>query len=345
MQNTTRLAGLARHPRIQLLEGPTPIQRLDRVEAALGEALGGVRLFAKRDDLMGLGGGGNKLRKLEFLLGDARSQGADVFISVGGLQSNHARLSAAASAASGLDCELVLSRQVARDDIDYERNGNMLLDDLFGARIHRLAGTEDPLAYAQDRAEALRAQGRRAYVVGSGGSSPVGCLGYVACAEEILAQEAALGMRFREIVTPNGSSGTQAGLVAGFAALDADRPVRGLAVLKDQDLARTATLEKVRATLALIDAAPAFREEAVVVDGSQLGPGYGMPTDAMKAAVRLMAASQGLLIDPVYGGKAFAGLIAAVREGRYQAGDAVLFLMTGGAPGLFAYRSVLEGGG
>jgi L-cysteate sulfo-lyase len=336
---TTRLSGLARHPRLRLLEGPTPIQRLHRVEAALGEALGGVRLFAKRDDLMGLGGGGNKLRKLEFLLADAQAQGADTFISVGGLQSNHARLSAAASVASGLACELVLSRQVPRTDDDYERNGNRLLDDLFGARVHVLEGTQDPLAYALARADELRAEGRKAYVVGSGGSSPVGCLGYAACAEEILAQEVALGVTFREIVLPNGSSGTQAGLVAGFTALGVARSIRGFAVLNDSGKARAVTVDKVRATLDLIGAASAFSDEAIVVDGSQLGAGYGVPTEAMVDAVRIMAGRQGLLIDPVYGGKAFAGLLAAVREGRYREGDAVLFMMTGGVPGLFAYRS------
>lgn len=299
-------------------------------------------MFGKRDDLMGTGGGGNKLRKLEFLIGDARSKGADTFITIGGLQSNHARLSAAACAVHGMTCELVLSRQVARTDPDYERNGNVLLDGLFGGHVHMLPGSAYTLAHAEARAEALRNEGRRPYVVGSGGSSPIGCLGYVACAEEIALQEHNLGLTFREVVVPNGTAGTQAGLAAGFLALGLDRAVRGQTVLNPEDKARLVTTEKLRVTLDLVDSGPAFHEDAVIVDGSQLGAGYGIPTDGMRAAVRMMASQQGLLIDPVYGGKTFAGLLAAVCDGRYRAGDAILFIMTGGTPGLFAYRSEFE---
>src|ERR1700722_2534680 len=172
--------------RMKLFDSPTPIQRLNRLEHELETK---VRLYVKRDDLMGLGGGGNKLRKLEFLLGDAISQGSDTFITIGGLQSNHARLSAAAAAHTGMSCELVLTQVVPRDDEAYRRNGNVLLDEIFGAKIHLLSGTENALAFATDRARVLKGEGRRPYLVGSGGSSPVGCLGYALCAAEIVEQE------------------------------------------------------------------------------------------------------------------------------------------------------------
>jgi len=343
MRASQLAAALDRHPRLPLLDGPTPVQRLERLEQALGPALRGIRLYAKRDDLPGLGGGGNKLRKLEFLLGEARAQGADTFLTVGGLQSNHARLSAAAAARAGLACELFLSRQVPRADADYERNGNILLDGLFGARIHDLPAGADPLAQAQARAEQLRADGRRPYLVGSGGSSPLGCLGYARAAAELAAQEAELGIDFDLVVLPNGSAGTHAGLAAGLAAMgrSASR-VKSFTVLAPAERARPATLEKTRATLDLLAPASSLEAAQIEIDGSQLGEGYGIPTEAMFAAVRLLARSEGLLIDPVYGGKAFAGLLAELRDGRLRAGGHVLFLMTGGSPGLFAYRSAFE---
>src|SRR5580698_8094681 len=171
-------------PRRDLLEGPTPIRRLHGIEDALGSSLNGVRIYAKRDDLMSLGGGGNKLRKLEFLLGDASAAGADTIIATGGRQSNFARLAAAAAAKLGLACELVLSRMVPRGGDEYDRNGNILLDDLFGARIHDLAAGTDSTRFAQQRAEELRLAGHIAYVATLGGSSPIGSVGYAACALE-----------------------------------------------------------------------------------------------------------------------------------------------------------------
>jgi len=338
------LSALGRFGRISLVDNATPIQRLHRLEQALGNESHGVRLFVKRDDLMGLGGGGNKLRKLEFLIGEALAQQCDTFITTGGLQSNHARLSAAAAARTGLSCELVLTRAVPREDEEYRRNGNILLDGLFGAKIHELPGGSDALAFAQERAAALRKEGRRPYVVAAtGGSTPVGCLGYAACAMEIVAQEKASYGTFAGIVLPNGSSGTHAGLAAGLAAQGMD-PVRlqSFSVLAPAVTTRSKTHDLARATLALLRDDVSIDASSIDVDGDQLGDGYGIPTDAMFTAVRLMARTEGLLLDPVYGGKAFAGLLAAVRKGVYQSGDAVLFLMTGGVPGLFAYRRAFD---
>lgn len=330
---------LARFPRLPLLGLPTPIEPLAGLSRHLGEALRGVRLYVKRDDLAGFGGGGNKLRKLEFLLGAARAEGADTVITVGALQSNHARLTAAAAARSGLACELVLTRTVPRADADYTGNGNRFLDALFGARVHEIPGEADALGAAEARADELRAAGRGVYVFPSGGSSPVGCLGYAACAREILDQANAMDVRFANILAANGSGGTHAGLAAGLAAAGRDpRLARSYTVLAPLDRAVATTLDKANATLDLIGTGERLTEAEIDLDGAHRGPDYGIPTDAMREAVRLMARSEGLLLDPVYSGKAFAGLLHDIRAGRYAAGEAVLFLMTGGVPGLFAYR-------
>jgi L-cysteate sulfo-lyase len=334
--STTYQLDLSKHARHALLEGPTPIQPLPK----LSQLFGGVNIYVKRDDLTGLGGGGNKLRKLEFLVGEALAMGADTIITVGARQSNHARLTAAAAARLGLQCELVLTRAVPRDDPEYLENGNILLDALLGARVHDLPGTANALEYAQARADELRSSGRKVYVCPLGGSSPVGCLGYAACAAEIMTQAHAQGVSFARVVVPNGSGGMHAGLAAGFAALGLDpKLVHAYTVLAKAEQAHAATLEKAKQTLELI--APALRMESgsIVIDGSQLGEGYGIPTDAMREAVRLMASKEGLLLDPVYGGKAFAGLVQAARSGRHAPGENILFIMTGGLPGLFAYRS------
>jgi len=329
--------------RIRLLEQPTPIQRLHRLERELGSDLCGVRIYVKRDDVMGLGGGGNKLRKLEFLLGEALSKKCDTFITTGGLQSNHARLSAAACAHVGLSCELVLAQIVPRTDEVYRHNGNVLLDGIFGATIHILPGTSNALHVAEERAEALKNEGRRPYVVGSGGSSSVGCLGYAACAVEIAEQEQAVEGGFAHIVVPNGSSGTHAGLSAGFAAVGMNpAKVRSYAVLHPMLKTREITSDLANETLALLDPSKTIDSSAILVTDDQLGDGYGIPTSRMLSAVRTMARTEGLLLDPVYTGKAFAGVLDDAKRGVYKAGDAILFVMTGGLPGLFAYQPVFH---
>jgi L-cysteate sulfo-lyase len=332
---------LAKIPRIELIDEPTPIQRLYRVEDAFGDAARGVRLFVKRDDFMGLGGGGNKLRKLEFLIGDAISKGANTIITVGGRQSNHARLTAAARL--GLRCELILSQVVPRHELEYQHSGNILLDDLFGAKIHDLPSSANALEHANAGAEVLRAAGRNVYVAPSGASSPVGCLGYAVCANEIARQSLSLGVEFDRIVVPNGSSGTHAGLAAGFAALGRTPAfVKSFSVLATESDTRRGTIEKARATLAMVAERAILDESEIDVAGNQRGPGYGVPTESMIEAVRLMAAREGLLLDPVYSGKAFAGLLAGIRNGDYRAGQNVLFVLTGGTPGLFAYRGTFD---
>lgn len=336
------LALLDRLPRIALLDTATAIHRLPRIEEQLGLASRGIRVSIKRDDVMALGGGGNKLRKLEYHLGHARDIGADTIITVGGVQSNHARLTAAAAARHGFACEMLLARMVPKDGDDYEKNGNVLLDALFGAKVTLLRRGENALVHANERADALRKEGLTVVVLPTGGSTPRGVLGYARCAREIAQQEDELGARFDRIVVPNGSSGTHAGLVAGFAALEREPDrVTAYSVLAGRDGAATTTLGLARDALDLLGSAVELTEEHVRIDGSQLGDGYGVPTSAMKEALRLMASAEGILLDPVYSGKAFAGLVQDLRSGAVRDGEHVLFIATGGQPGLYAYREDL----
>lgn len=330
-------------PRFHLLHSVTPIQRLSNLEKHLGDERGGANFFVKRDDCGLIGGGGNKLRKLEFLLGQAIAEGADTVITVGGLQSNHARLTAAAAALAGLKCELVLTKQVPRHDRDYERNGNVMLYDLFGAILNIFPGSVDAHQWAQQRCGELRAAGRRVYFIPSGGSSPLGALGYARSAEEILSQEKEMGIKFSRILVPNGSAGTHAGLAAGYAAAGrSPHTVRSYAVLSERDVSAKKTLDLTNAALTLLNSNQVVEQSDIDVDGKHRGPGYGAPTSEMKTAVRIVARTEGILLDPVYSGKAFAGMLFDARTGSFNSGENILFVMTGGTPGLFAYRSAFE---
>ncbi|MHC8344504.1 D-cysteine desulfhydrase family protein [Pseudomonas sp. RT6P73] len=334
---------LSSFARADLLQGPTPIQRAERLEQLLGLKAQGIGLFLKRDDHMLIGGGGNKLRKLEFHLGAALAAGVDTIITIGGLQSNHARLTAAVCARLDLACELILTRSLPKSEVDYELNGNVLLDQLFGAEIRVLAGGSDSLAEAEKRAAQLREAGRKVLVIPTGGSTPLGSLGYARCAAEIAQQETELGINFKQVVVPNGSAGTHAGLAAGFQLLGRGTSiVKSYSVLSDQETSADRTVRLTQDALALLGSDAVVQASEIVIDGSQLGDGYGLPTTAMLDAVRLMARAEGLLIDPVYSGKAFAGLLSDIRQGRFQRGDNVLFVMTGGTPGLYAYRETFQ---
>jgi D-cysteine desulfhydrase family pyridoxal phosphate-dependent enzyme len=326
--------------RIPLAFLPTPVHPLDAFSEALG---GSTRIWVKRDDQTGLATGGNKARKLEYLVHAALAEGATALVTGGALQSNHARQTAAAAARLGLKCTLALVPG-ALDTVDYTTSGNMLLDDILGAAVYLPpAGTDMPTAIAE-AADALRAAGETPYVVPVGGSSPVGCLGYVRCAQEISA-EAASGLTpaFGAVVIGTGSGGTQAGLVTGFHGVTDAPPVIGMSVAAaaaDQ-IAKVHGLSAEVAELLSLATTPSIDE--VIVDDRYVGPGYGVPTDGMREAVSLLARSEGLLADPVYTGKALAGLIAHIRsgEGPIAAAGEVLFVHTGGQAGLFAYKDAL----
>ncbi|MBN9982450.1 D-cysteine desulfhydrase family protein [Rhizobium laguerreae] len=334
---------LNRFPRVRLMSGPTPMQRLDRLERVIGERRRGVSIRVKRDDLMELGGGGNKLRKLEFLLGQAIAEGCDTVIVTGGVQSNFARLAAAACARTGLACELVLAQMVPRHSEIYQGNGNVLLDRLFGASLHVLAEGDDASGFANRRASEIAASGGKAFVATLGGSTPVGALGYVDCAIEIAAQSVEMDIAFQQVVIPNGSGGMHAGLVAGAAVAGKDPSrIRAYTVLSSADACIAATVDKINAVFELLGKEDRVQAEDLTISGTQLGAGYGMPTSEMVEAVRIVGRSEGLLLDPVYGGKAFAGLLSDIENEVIAPGSNVLFVMTGGSPGLYAYADVLS---
>ena len=329
---------LARFPRVRLAHLPTPLEPLPRLSEALG-----VEIWIKRDDCTGLAGGGNKTRKLEFLLGDAMEQGADTLVTQGAVQSNHVRQTAAAAAAHGMKCEIILEERTGSTAIDYTRNGNVLLDRLFGATLRTVPGGSDMVAELEATAEAVRARGGRPYVIPGGGSNPTGALGYVDCAREIVVQADELDMQIDRIVTATGSAGTHAGLVAGLAVMGADISVLGIGVRAPKDKQEANVLKLARETAALLGRPDAVTAEMVVADCDYVGAGYGLIDEAVIDALKLAARTDGILLDPVYTGKAMKGLIALAKAGRFE-GETVVFLHTGGAQGLFGYQGELEAG-
>lgn len=320
-------------PRISLADLPTPIEEMPRLRDALG---GGPRLLVKRDDQTGLATGGNKARKLEFLVAEALAQGADTLITVGGPQSNHCRQTAAAAAKIGLRCVLVLSGHPPPRS---QWNGNLFLDDLLGAEL-RWAGEGDREAALAEATDALQAAGARLYVVPVGGSVPTGAAGYVAAVEEMAVQLAARGERINRIVFASGSAGTHAGILVGVKALGLAARVEGI-----NDDKMGGLWEKIEsltaATAAHLGLDLSFSKDDFILHDAYGAPGYGVITDAEREAIRLLARTEGIITDPVYTGRALAGLIDLVRRGVYGPGETVLFWHTGGVAGLFARAAEL----
>ena len=327
---------LGQFPRVTLCHEPTALEALPR----LSEYLGGPNLLIKRDDCTGLATGGNKTRKLEFLIGEALSQNADIVVTQGAVQSNHVRQTAAAACRYGLDCHALLERRVPTTESDYETTGNVFFDRLFGATLEFRTAGLDMNAEAEKAGAKFRAEGRRPYVIPGGGSNETGALGYAACAQELLGQVDRTGGKIDWIVMATGSTGTQAGLVAGLCALDADIPVMGVSVRQKSDA-------QIKAVQALVDRTAAklgcgsVPASKVIVDDGYVGEGYGLPADSTLEAIALVARMEGILLDPVYSGKGFAGLIGLIRSGFFNDGDTVVFLHTGGAAALFAYEDLL----
>jgi len=308
----------------------------------LSKALGGARLLIKRDDLLGLTGGGNKTRKLEFLVADALAQGADTLITVGAVQSNHCRLTAAAAVREGLKCQLVLEQRVP-GSYNPGASGNNFLFDLLGVEKIEVVELGADMAGAMAKMQAdLAAQGRRGYIIPGGGSNPLGSLGYVACAEEILQQAFEQSLKIDRIVVASGSAGTHAGLVTGLIGNSAGIPVTGINVRRPRP-EQEGNVHKLAVEIAAFTgmAAPIPRD-AIVCRDEWVGPGYSLPTPEMIDAVRLFARTEGVLLDPVYTGKAAAGLIALVRSGEIPADETVLFVHTGGSPVIYATQAILE---
>lgn len=337
---------LDRFPRLSLAHLPTPIEPLPRLSARLG----GPQVFVKRDDATGLALGGNKVRKLEYLLADAIEQGATTVITSGGVQSNHARQTAAAAARLGLACELVLPEIVDIPSHEYRHGGNVLIDRLCGAKVHVVPDGAAAQQRIADIERRVRNDGRAPYTIPVGGSNALGALGYAAAAVELLRQcesgDQSPRQSFDALVVANGSAGTHAGLLAGLLAGLAEGQalprVYGISVAASAEIQVPKTVRLAEETLSLVGIAGVDVVRHVTVLDDYIGPGYGQPTAEAYEAIELAARLEGLLLDPVYTGKAMAGLVDLVRRGEFRPDQRVLFWHTGGAPGLFAYESWLS---
>jgi L-cysteate sulfo-lyase len=324
---------LARFPRVRFGHMPTPLEPMEN----LTRLLGGPKLYIKRDDCTGLATGGNKTRKLEFLMADAQAKGADTVITQGAIQSNHARQTAAAAARLGMKCLILLENRTGSEERDYRRNGNVMLDHLFAAPTRVYPAGTDMNAAMADVAESVRKIGGKPYVIVGGGSNPIGALGYVNCALEMLRQADEMGLKIDHVVHATGSAGTQAGLVAGFEGARAGIPVLGIGVRAPKPTQEENVFKLAGATAELLGVAGAVKRERVVANCDYVGQGYGIPTEGMRKAVALLAQTEGLLLDPVYSGKAMAGLIDLIAKGSFDKSETVVFLHTGGSVGLFGY--------
>ncbi len=325
---------LSRFPRIRLVHGPTPLEPMRR----LGALLGGPNLWIKRDDCTGLAGGGNKTRKLEFLIAEAEAQGCDTVITYGAVQSNHARQTAAAAAWVGMKCEILLERRVPDVADNYETTGNVFLDRLLGAAVAYFPANHDMNAAAEETAERVRAAGGRPYIIPGGGASPTGALGYVSAAQELWYQAHDMDLRIDHIVHATGSGGTQAGLAAGLQMMNSGIALTGISIRAGRAAQEANVFAGAEAVAGKLGLSGVIDRAAIVVDAGYVGPGYGLSTPEMVEAVTLTARHEGILLDPVYTGKGMAGLIGMIRAGRFEPDDNVVFVHTGGSAALFAYE-------
>lgn len=324
---------LAKFPRIKLGHLMTPLEFMPR----LTELLGGPNLYIKRDDCTGLATGGNKTRKLEFLMADALARGADTVITQGATQSNHARQTAAAAARLGLKCEILLEDRTAYRDTAYVNSGNVFLDRLVGASTRTYPGGTDMNAAMLKVAEEVCARGGHPYIVPGGGSNSIGALGYVNCAMEILMQANDQQLRVDHVVHATGSAGTQAGLVVGFEAMNSGIEVLGIGVRAGRDAQEGNVYKLACETADRLGISEGIRRDRVTAICDYVGEGYGLPTPGMVEAVSLMARYEGILLDPVYSGKGMAGLIDLIRKGKFSKGENIVFVHTGGSAALFGY--------
>jgi len=329
---------LAAFPRVHLAHLPTPLEPMDRVS----KLLGGPRLWIKRDDCTGVATGGNKARKLEFVLADAVVKGADTVVTAGAWQSNHSRQTAAAAARLGLKCHLMLWNMTGFGDRAYRENGNVLLDRLCDATIHELGGPdgEDVLTYLNAEVDKctqrLKGQGARPYAIPVGASNPIGALGYVGCAREIVAQAEQLGFKVDAILHRSGSAGTQAGLVAGLAVGGEQIPVIGIGGGRAPADLEALVFQMATETASLLGKPSAVKRNAVVAS-DPIPVEYGHLTREVSDVIRLFARTEGILVDPAYTGPALVGLLDMIRHGKFARDANIVFIHTGGTAALFGY--------
>lgn len=334
--------------RVPLATLPTPLHELSRLRKALGGPDRCPKILIKRDDLTGLALGGNKARKLEFLIADALAQGSTVVVTTGAAQSNHARMTAAAARAAGLQVELVLTAPA-----DAPLQGNLLLDRLFGATVHFVPPPADPTLATSEEEEAkvaevlddLRRRGERPYLIPIGGSSGLGALGYFSATPEWLSQLDAMGERPSRLYFASGSRGTQAGITLGAKHFNAPYEVYGVAVSGGESFKRERALRVANEAAALAGIPTRVTVEDLVTDQNFIGEGYGIPTPEGVEAIELVARCEGILLDPVYTSKAMAALIRHARDGVLNPAASVLFIHTGGVPALFAHHELFQRSG
>jgi L-cysteate sulfo-lyase len=334
-----RLAeALARFPKLRLAHLPTPIEPMDR----LSETLGGPRFWVKRDDCTGLATGGNKARKLDYLMAAAREAGATAIVTQGATQSNHTRQTAAAAAKLGMACHILLEDRTGSADFAYNASGNVLLSRMVGGTLTKFPGGTDMAAEMERVAAGLKARGETPFVIPGGGSNEIGALGYAECAHELAGQAAEAGVTFDMIVQPTGSAGTHAGMVAGLHVMDDRTPLLGIGTRAPRSRQEAMVRALAERTLAELGHDVPLPAERVQANCDYVGDGYGVPTAGMVEAVGLLARLEGLLFDPVYSGKALAGLIDLAHRGFFDGMRNVVFLHTGGASAIFAYPGTFD---
>ena len=324
---------LAKFPRIHLAHLPTALEPMKN----LSKHLGGPEIWIKRDDCTGLSTGGNKTRKLEFLMAEAVEQGADMVMTQGATQSNHARQTAAFACKMGMKCHILLENRKETDDENYNQNGNVFLDHLHGATIERYEMGPDMNEQLEIIADTYRAKGHNVYTIPGGGSNATGALGYADCAMELVKQANDASLRIDHIVHATGSAGTQAGLIVGLKAINANIPLLGIGVrapkLKQEENVYALAVK----TAEKLGCPGVVGREDVIANTDYVGEGYGMPTAGGIEAIQLFAQLEGILLDPVYSGKGAAGLIDLIRKGHFKKSDRVVFIHTGGSAALFGY--------
>lgn len=329
---------LVNFPKRNYISGRTPIEKME----ALTKELGGPAIYIKRDDLTGLPFGGNKTRKLEYLIADALEKGSDTIITCGAVQSNHCRLTLAAAIREGLHCQLIIEERIP-NSYDYHANGNNFLFNLMKPEaIYICPFGQSPLVEMEKLAEKLRCEGRVPYIIPVGGSNEIGDLGYVACAEEIVEQMNEMKISFDRIFVTSGSAGSHAGLLAGMKLLKQDITVQGIGINRPYEVQRAAVLELANDTIEKMGYEPFLTLEDVIVDCGYIGGGYSVPTEKGVKAVELVAQTEAIMLDPTYTGKTMSGLIDMIQKGLVKKGENILFVHTGGTPGLFARPEIFQ---
>ena len=330
---------LAKIPRRGYVQTPTPLEALPSFSKALGDT---VRVYIKRDDLLPGCAGGNKTRKLDFCIADAIAKGADTLITCGAVQSNHCRLTLSWARKEGLACHLVLEERV-KESYKAEASGNNFLFQLLDVdSITVVPGGSPMLEHMEKLAARLKDQGRNPYIIPGGASNALGALGYVACAQETMEQLFREGLDIHTMIVPSGSAGTHAGIVTGMYGANTNIPVLGINVSRPKDVQEALVYKLVGATAALAGVKQEIPASAVTCFGDYVGAGYSLPTDSMVEAVKLLARTEGILLDPVYSGKAMAGLVDLVRKDSFPKGSNILFLHTGGSSALYVYMDTFR---